>query len=86
MIHSFDRMAPMVDLQKKVYLSILKKELPKLLALSSGASSTQSLQNIVRVNPPIFSRWKLLFTLQTVLNTEMLYFLWSWMFCCSDYY
>ncbi|KAI3418499.1 Helicase C-terminal domain-containing protein [Psidium guajava] len=40
-------MAPMVDLQKKVYLSILKKELPKLLALSSGASSTQSLQNIV---------------------------------------
>ncbi|XP_030535360.2 probable helicase CHR10 isoform X2 [Rhodamnia argentea] len=40
-------MAPMVDLQKKLYLSILKKELPKLLALSCGASSTQSLQNIV---------------------------------------
>ncbi|KAM3685410.1 hypothetical protein ACJW31_11G115400 [Castanea mollissima] len=34
-------------LQKKVYLSILRKELPKLLALSSGSSNHQSLQNIV---------------------------------------
>ncbi|XP_059651621.1 probable helicase CHR10 isoform X1 [Cornus florida] len=40
-------MAPLVALQKKVYMSILRKELPKLLALSSGASSHQSLQNIV---------------------------------------
>lgn len=42
-----DRMAPLVSLQKKVYLSILRKELPKLLAFSSGASNHQSLQNIV---------------------------------------
>ncbi|XP_044494198.1 probable helicase CHR10 isoform X3 [Mangifera indica] len=41
-------MAPMVSLQKKVYTSILRKELPKLLALSSGGvSNHQSLQNIV---------------------------------------
>ncbi|XP_038681651.1 probable helicase CHR10 isoform X2 [Tripterygium wilfordii] len=40
-------MAPLVNLQKKVYISILRKELPKLLALSSGASGHQSLQNIV---------------------------------------
>ncbi|XP_076956245.1 putative helicase CHR10 isoform X2 [Bidens hawaiensis] len=40
-------MAPLVTLQKKVYMSILKKELPKLLALSSGTSNHQSLQNIV---------------------------------------
>ncbi|XP_026444753.1 probable helicase CHR10 isoform X2 [Papaver somniferum] len=39
-------MAPLVALQKKVYLSILRKELPKLIAFSSGASSP-SLQNIV---------------------------------------
>ncbi|KAL6558267.1 putative helicase chr10 [Orobanche minor] len=30
-----------------VYVSILRKELPKLLALASGASNAQSLQNIV---------------------------------------
>lgn len=47
-VHCSDRMAPMVNLQKQVYISILRKELPKLLALSSGASSHQSLQNIVR--------------------------------------
>ncbi|XP_022770218.1 LOW QUALITY PROTEIN: probable helicase CHR10 [Durio zibethinus] len=40
-------MAPLVSLQKKVYTSILRKELPKLLALSSGSSNHQSLQNIV---------------------------------------
>ncbi|KAD5316947.1 hypothetical protein E3N88_16893 [Mikania micrantha] len=40
-------MAPLVTLQKKVYLSILRKELPKLLAFSSGTSNQQSLQNIV---------------------------------------
>ncbi|CAK9146218.1 unnamed protein product [Ilex paraguariensis] len=40
-------MAPLVTLQKKVYMSILRKELPRLLALSSGASNHQSLQNIV---------------------------------------
>ncbi|PIA34541.1 hypothetical protein AQUCO_03700074v1 [Aquilegia coerulea] len=40
-------MAPLVSLQKKVYLSILKKELPKLLAFSSGATNQPSLQNIV---------------------------------------
>ncbi|XP_039027568.1 probable helicase CHR10 isoform X3 [Hibiscus syriacus] len=40
-------LAPLISLQKKVYTSILRKELPKLLALSSGSSSHQSLQNIV---------------------------------------
>lgn len=40
-------MAPLVTLQKKVYMSILRRELPKLLALSSGTSNHQSLQNIV---------------------------------------
>ncbi|KAI7748636.1 hypothetical protein M8C21_012436 [Ambrosia artemisiifolia] len=40
-------MAPLVTLQKKVYMSILRKELPKLLALSSGTANQQSLQNIV---------------------------------------
>ncbi|XP_052490940.1 probable helicase CHR10 isoform X3 [Gossypium raimondii] len=40
-------MAPLVSLQKKVYTSILRKELPKLLALSSSSCSHQSLQNIV---------------------------------------
>ncbi|KAG6630591.1 hypothetical protein CIPAW_13G029900 [Carya illinoinensis] len=40
-------MVPLVSLQKKVYMSILRKELPKLLALSSGTSNHQSLQNIV---------------------------------------
>lgn len=40
-------MAPLVSLQKKVYMSILRKELPKLLAFSSGPSGHQSLQNIV---------------------------------------
>nr|KAJ0217993.1 hypothetical protein LSAT_V11C300106060 [Lactuca sativa] len=41
------RMAPLVTLQKKVYMSILRRELPKLLALSSGTCSHQSLENIV---------------------------------------
>ncbi|KAK7293403.1 hypothetical protein RJT34_16268 [Clitoria ternatea] len=40
-------LVPLVSLQKKVYMSILRKELPKLLALSSGISNPQSLQNIV---------------------------------------
>ncbi|XP_058221673.1 probable helicase CHR10 isoform X2 [Rhododendron vialii] len=40
-------MSPLVALQKKVYMSILRKELPRLLAFSSGASNQQSLQNIV---------------------------------------
>ncbi|KAL3537043.1 hypothetical protein ACH5RR_000409 [Cinchona calisaya] len=40
-------MAPLVSLQKKVYVSILRKELPKLLAFASGASNTPSLRNIV---------------------------------------
>ncbi|KAJ6344433.1 hypothetical protein OIU76_006034 [Salix suchowensis] len=40
-------MAPLVSLQKKVYTSILRKELPKLIALSSSASNHQSLQNMV---------------------------------------
>ncbi|XP_010524418.1 PREDICTED: probable helicase CHR10 isoform X2 [Tarenaya hassleriana] len=40
-------MVPLVSLQKKVYTSILRKELPGLLAFSCGASSHQSLQNIV---------------------------------------
>lgn len=39
--------APMVPLQKKVYRSILRKELPKLLSFSSGSSNHQSMQNIV---------------------------------------
>ncbi|KAL6495366.1 hypothetical protein OROGR_029929 [Orobanche gracilis] len=40
-------MTHLTPLQKKVYVSILRNELPKLLALASGASSAQSLQNIV---------------------------------------
>ncbi|KAL5571641.1 hypothetical protein UlMin_021238 [Ulmus minor] len=40
-------MAPLVSLQNKVYMSILRKELPKLLAFSSGGPSYQSLQNMV---------------------------------------
>ncbi|RYR05296.1 hypothetical protein Ahy_B06g085164 [Arachis hypogaea] len=40
-------LVPLTSLQKKVYMSILRKELPKLLALCSGASNHQSLQNIV---------------------------------------
>ncbi|KAL6548045.1 putative helicase chr10 [Orobanche hederae] len=40
-------MAHLTPLQKKVYVSILRKELPKLHALASGASNAQSLQNIV---------------------------------------
>lgn len=39
--------APLVPLQKKVYRSILRKELPKLLSFSSGSSNHQSMQNIV---------------------------------------
>lgn len=41
------RMVPLVPLQKSVYISILRKELPKLLALVSGTSNVQSLQNVV---------------------------------------
>ncbi|XP_075519246.1 putative helicase CHR10 isoform X3 [Primulina tabacum] len=40
-------MAPLVSLQKKVYLSIMRKELPRLLALASRTSTAQSLHNIV---------------------------------------
>ncbi|XP_074272826.1 putative helicase CHR10 isoform X2 [Silene latifolia] len=40
-------MVPLVPLQKSVYISILRKELPKLLALASRTSNVQSLQNIV---------------------------------------
>lgn len=43
----WDRMAPLSPLQKKVYVSILRKELPKLIALASGASNAQSVHNIV---------------------------------------
>ncbi|KAL8500266.1 hypothetical protein ACS0TY_020030 [Phlomoides rotata] len=39
--------APLSPLQKKVYVSILRKELAKLLALASGGSGAQSLNNIV---------------------------------------
>lgn len=46
-VHYLDRLAPLVGLQKKVYMSILRKELPKLLAVSSGGPNHQSLQNIV---------------------------------------
>lgn len=41
------RMAPLAVLQKKVYISILRKELPRLVTIASGTSSHQSLQNIV---------------------------------------
>ncbi|XP_056693459.1 probable helicase CHR10 isoform X1 [Spinacia oleracea] len=40
-------MVPLVALQKSVYTSILRKELPRLLALSSGTSNVPSLQNVV---------------------------------------
>ncbi|KAK9092723.1 hypothetical protein Syun_027634 [Stephania yunnanensis] len=40
------RVAPLVPLQEKVYLSILRRELPMLLAFSSKAPNHQSLQNI----------------------------------------
>lgn len=46
-ILSHDRLVPLVSLQKKVHMSILRKELPKLVALSSGTSNHQSLQNTV---------------------------------------
>ncbi|XP_051122265.1 probable helicase CHR10 isoform X2 [Andrographis paniculata] len=39
--------ASLSSLQKKVYMSILRKELSKLLALASGTSNAQSLHNIV---------------------------------------
>ncbi|KAL7616354.1 hypothetical protein Lser_V15G04468 [Lactuca serriola] len=45
-------MAPLVTLQKKVYMSILRRELPKLLALSSRTCSHQSLENtVISVRP-----------------------------------
>ncbi|XP_042055983.1 probable helicase CHR10 [Salvia splendens] len=40
-------MAPLSPLQKKVYVSIIRKELPKLLALASKGTNAPSLQNIV---------------------------------------
>ncbi|CAL5191787.1 unnamed protein product [Lathyrus oleraceus] len=40
-------LVPLVSLQKKVHMSILRKELPKLVALSSGTPNHQSLQNTV---------------------------------------
>ncbi|XP_042435859.1 probable helicase CHR10 isoform X3 [Zingiber officinale] len=40
-------MAPLIPLQRKVYMSILRKELQTLLSLSLGSTSNQSLQNIV---------------------------------------
>ncbi|CAN1248739.1 Probable helicase CHR10 [Linum perenne] len=40
-------MTPLASMQKKVYSSILRKELPKLLALTSAGSNQPSLQNIV---------------------------------------
>ncbi|KAL6586280.1 hypothetical protein OROMI_001268 [Orobanche minor] len=42
-------MAHLTPLQKKGYVSILRKELPNLLALASGASNAQSLQNIMDI-------------------------------------
>lgn len=41
------RMVPLVPLQKKLYISVLRKELQTLLSFTTGASSHQSLQNIV---------------------------------------
>jgi SNF2 family DNA or RNA helicase len=46
-LYFYDRMVPLVSLQKKIYTSILRKELPGLLELSSGGSNHTSLQNIV---------------------------------------
>lgn len=40
-------MVPLVALQRSVYVSILRKELSRLLALASGTSNVQSLQNVV---------------------------------------
>ncbi|XP_042436165.1 probable helicase CHR10 isoform X3 [Zingiber officinale] len=40
-------MVPLIPLQRKVYMSILRKELQTLLSLSLGSTSNQSLQNIV---------------------------------------
>ncbi|XP_049933398.1 probable helicase CHR10 isoform X2 [Nymphaea colorata] len=40
-------LVPLVQLQKRVYVSILRRELPKILASSSGAPSQHALQNIV---------------------------------------
>ncbi|KAJ7535791.1 hypothetical protein O6H91_12G046000 [Diphasiastrum complanatum] len=39
--------APMVALQRSLYVSILRKELPKIVGRESGSSSNMSLQNIV---------------------------------------
>ncbi|KAK9162951.1 hypothetical protein Syun_003853 [Stephania yunnanensis] len=54
------RVAPLVPLQKKVYLSILRRELPMLLAFSSKAPNHQSLQNIsvaLSVDRGVLLRW-----------------------------
>ncbi|KAL8142228.1 hypothetical protein V2J09_015260 [Rumex salicifolius] len=49
-------LVPLVALQKKVYLSILRKELSKLLAIASGTSSMQSLQNMEHYTKVILKR------------------------------
>ncbi|XP_020587295.1 probable helicase CHR10 isoform X2 [Phalaenopsis equestris] len=40
-------LVPFVTLQRNIYMSILRRELPALLSLTSGACTHQSLQNIV---------------------------------------
>jgi hypothetical protein len=43
------RMVPLTPVQKKIYLSVLRKELQTLLSFTGGSSRHQSLQNIVMV-------------------------------------
>jgi len=40
-------MVPLTQLQKKLYMSVLRKELQTLLSFTGGSSRHQSLQNIV---------------------------------------
>ncbi|OQU93482.1 hypothetical protein SORBI_3001G543100 [Sorghum bicolor] len=40
-------MVPLTQLQKKLYMSVLRKELPTLISFTRGSSRHQSLQNIV---------------------------------------
>ncbi|XP_020399594.1 probable helicase CHR10 isoform X5 [Zea mays] len=40
-------MVPLTQLQKKLYMSVLRKELPTLISFARGSSRHQSLQNIV---------------------------------------
>jgi hypothetical protein len=42
-------MVPLTPVQKKIYLSVLRKELQTLLSFTGGSSRHQSLQNIVMV-------------------------------------